>query len=73
MKMLAGYGRDNSLRNELMAKLFEPKDYFADPYAGNHYTDTQSFYDAYNNNPYNKIQRESNGIPLYAKGGLVNK
>jgi len=73
MKMLAGYGRDNSLRNELMAKLFEPKDYFADPYAGSHYTDTQSFYDAYDNNPYNKIQRESNGIPLYVKGGLVNK
>lgn len=73
MKMLAGYGRDNSLRNELMAKLFEPKDYFADPYAGSHYTDTQSFYDAYDNNPYNRIQRESNGIPLYAKGGLINK
>ena len=72
MKSLAGY-RDNSLRDELMAKLFEPKDYFADPYAGSHYTDTQSFYDAYNNNPYNKIQRESNGIPLYVNGGKINK
>ena len=71
MKSLAGY-KDNSLRDELMLQLFKPKDYFADPYAGSHYTDTQSFYDAYNNNPYNKIQRESNGIPLYANGGKIN-
>lgn len=70
MKMLAGY-KDNSLRDQLMAKLFESKDYFADPYAGNHYTDTQSFYDAYDNNPYNRIQRESNGIPLYSIGGNI--
>ena len=72
MKSLAGY-RDNSLRDELMSKLFEPKDYFADPYAGNHYTDTKSFYDAYNNDPFTKIQRESNGIPLYKNGGRINK
>ena len=68
---LAGY-RDNTLRDVLMAKLFEPKDYFADPYAGQRYTNTQQTNDPYNNDPYTKIQRESNGIPLYANGGRVN-
>jgi len=73
MMRLAGYGRDNSLRDELMKKLFEPRDYFADPYAGEHYTNTANFYDAYNNDPYTKIQRESNGTPLYKSGGRINK
>lgn len=65
--------RSGNNTDELMLQLMQPKDYFADPYAGSHYTDTQSFYDAYDNNPYNKIQRESNGTPLYKNGGKINK
>ena len=72
MMKLAGYGSRNNTRDLLMQQLMQPKDYFADPYAGNNYNDVRSFYDAYNNDPFTKIQRESNGIPLYANGGKIN-
>lgn len=68
---IAGY-RDDGLRDKLMAELLSPKNYFADPYAGQYYTNTTQGNAGFDNDPYTKIQRESNGTPLYANGGLVN-
>ena len=73
LNMLANIPQKSDNTDQLMTLLMQPKDYFADPYAGEHYTNTTNFYDVYNNDPYTKIQRESNGTPLYKSGGKINK